>query len=398
MRASEIVRHLCRPVVACVDVRRLRVLLAIVDAVLASSRLSLTALGRALASDAAPKHRIKRVDRFLGNPHVWNERLLYYNALAGRLLGRSRRPVVLLDWTQLVGPYWALTAAIASVGRAVPIYNEVHPKARVSNREVQRAFLVTLSRILPVGSKPVIVADAGFKTPFFHIVREMEWDFVIRLRGRCSLKRAWPRVYLPFKRAFAMATTEARSLGDWIPYAGQHWWPYRIILGPKPSRSTRRRKVGYYQRRALEPWLLATTIQSELPKVIVDLYAKRMQIEETFRDTKNVRFGWSFDHSSSRSAERLELLLLVASLALAAALLAGAAAEERGLARRYQANTVRTQRVISLVRLGVYALLSATTELALRHVTTKRLLLAIYVQRPFQRALPFTRLRSGKWT
>jgi hypothetical protein len=350
-----------------------------------------------LASDAAPKHRIKRVDRFLGNSHVWNERLLYYNALAGRLLGRSRRPVVLLDWTQLVGPYWALTAAIASVGRAVPIYNEVHPKACVSNREVQRAFLAMLARILPPGSKPVIVADAGFKTPFFHIVREMEWDFVIRLRGRCSLKRDWPRVYLPFKRAFAMATTEARSLGDWIPYATQHWWPYRIILGPK-LRPSRHRKVDYYQRRALEPWLLATTIQSELPSVIVDLYAKRMQIEETFRDTKNVRFGWSLDHASSRSAERLELLLLVASLALAAALLAGAAVEERGLARRYQANTVRSQRVISLVRLGVYALSNATAELALRDVTTKRMLLVIYAQRPFQRTLPFTRLRGGKWT
>lgn len=395
MRASEIVRHLCRPVVACVDLRRVKVLLGIVDALLTCSRLSLTSLGRSLASDAAPKHRIKRVDRFLGNPHVWNERLHYYNALAGRLLGRSRRPVVLLDWTQLVGPYWALTAAIASVGRGVPIYNEVHPKARVGNREVQRAFLATLARILPPGSKPVIVADAGFKTPFFRIVDGMGWDFVIRLRGRCSLKRDRPRQFLPFKRAFAMASDEARSLGDWIPYAGQYWWPYRIILGPRPT-ARRRREPSYYQRRAIEPWLLATTIQSELPKVIVDLYAKRMQIEETFRDTKNVRFGWSFDHAGSKSAERLELLMLVAALALAAALLAGAAAEERGLARRYQANTVRSQRVISLVRLGAYALLSAD-DLALRHVITKRLLLAIYVQRPFQMALPFTRLRRGSW-
>ncbi len=398
MRASEIVRHLCRPVVACVDVRRLRVLLGIVDALLTSSRLSLTALGRALASDAAPKHRIKRVDRFLGNPHVWNERLHYYNALAGRLLGRARRPIVLLDWTQLVGPYWALTAAIASVGRGVPIYNEAHPKTRVGNREVQRAFLATLARILPPGSKPVIVADAGFKTPFFRIVDGMGWDFVIRLRGRCSLKRDRPRQFLPFKRAFAMASHEARSLGDWIPYAGQYWWPYRIILGARPSRSRRSRSPGYYQRRALEPWLLATTMRTELPRIVVEIYAKRMQIEETFRDTKNVRFGWSLDHASSRSAERLELLLLVAALALAAALLAGAAAEEQGLARRYQANTVRSKRVISLVRLGVYALLSAVDDLSLRDVITKRFLLAIYVQRPFQRALPFTRLRRGRWT
>jgi hypothetical protein len=36
-------------------------------------------------------------------------------------------------------------------------------------------------------------------------------------------------------------------------------------------------------------------------KQVIALYALRMQIEETFRDTKNIRFGWSFRHARCKS-------------------------------------------------------------------------------------------------
>lgn len=397
MRASTIVRHLCHAVVERVDVRRFAMVLALVDALLAGGRLSLTALGRALASGAAPKHRIKRVDRFLGSSRARNERLVYYAAVAQRLLGQSRRPVVLLDWTQVTGEFYALVAAIASQGRAVPIYSEVHPKKWLGNRAVQQRFMLTLAGLLPPKSRPVIVADAGFKTPFFRFVDEMGWDFVIRLRGNCQLKRESPRRHLHFKRAFAMAIDDPRSLGDWIPYAQGHYRPYRIIVGARAVRTRRRRNEPFYAKRALEPWLLATNIRSELPACIVALYATRMQIEETFRDAKNPRLGWALEQASSRSAERLEALLLIAALALVATVLAGAALEERGLARQHQANTVRSRRVLSLVRLGTYALQSNSIDLELRNVISKRFVLQVYVQRPFQKSLPFTRLRRGRW-
>jgi hypothetical protein len=304
---------------------------------------------------------------------------------------RSRGP------DHLRADIYALVAAIASQGRAVPIYSEVHPKKWLANRIVQQRFMLTLAALLPAKSRPVIVADAGFKTPFFRFVDEMGWDFVIRLRGNCSLKRQWPRRHLHFKRAFAMSIDEPRSLGEWIPYAQGHWWPYRIILGARPVKARRRRNEPPYARRALEPWLLATNIRSELPSCIVALYATRMQIEETFRDAKNPRLGWALEHANSRSAERLEALLLIATLALVATILAGAAVEERGLARQVQANTIRSRRVLSLVRLGVYALQSSSIDLDLRRVITKRLVLQVYVQRPFQKSLPFTRLRRGRW-
>jgi len=396
VRASQIVRHLCRQVIERVDLRRFIALIAMVDALLAGGRLSLTALGRSLAGSTAPKHRIKRVDRFLGSPRGREERLLYYAAVARRLLGQSRRPVVLLDWTQISGQHYALVAAIASQGRGVPIYSEVHDERLLSNPGVQERFLKTLGRLLPPDCRPVIVADAGFKTPFFLAVKGLGWDFVIRLRGNCSLKRFLPRVYLRFKRAFARAVDEPRSLGEWIPYATGNWTAFRIILGARSPRG-KQRHVRFYERRAVEPWLLATTLRSEVPSGIVAIYAMRMQIEETFRDAKNPRLGWALDHAGSRSPERLEALLLIAALALVATVLAGAALEELELARRYQANTVRSRRVLSLVRIGMYSLQSEALNIAVRYVVAKRIILENYVQRRAQVWLPFTRLRRGRW-
>ena len=397
MRAAAIVRHLCDQVIERVDFRRFTTLLAMVDALLVGGRLNLTALGRALASRVAPKHRIKRIDRFLGNAHARAERALYYAVVARRLLGQNRRPIILLDWTKVGKTHWALVAGVASGGRSVPIYSEVHDERHYGNRDVQHLFLVMLARLLPPNSKPMIVADAGFKTPFFRFVDEMGWDFVIRLRGDCRLKREFPQVHVRFKRAFAMAVDEPRSLGQWIPYAGAHSRPYRIILGARPVKQNRARNDDFYKRRALEPWLLATTLRSELPSCVVAIYAKRMQIEETFRDAKNARLGWALDHAGSRSADRLDALLLVATLALVATVLAGATADQLGLARLHQANTVRSRRVISLVRLGTYALQSNAIPIGVRRVVANRLLLENYVQRPIQQSLPFTRLRRGKW-
>ena len=76
-----------------------------------------------------------------------------------------------------------------------------------------------------------------------------------------------------------------------------------------------------------------------------------MQIEETFRDEKNHRFGWSLRHVRSQFERRLEVLLLLAALATLAVTLVGLGVERAGIHRRYQANTVR-HRVLSLFVLG----------------------------------------------
>ena len=58
---------------------------------------------------------------------------------------------------------------------------------------------------------------------------------------------------------------------------------------------------------------------------IVTLYAKRMQIEQSFRDLKSHRYGAAFEDTLTRDPRRLEMLLLIHMLATLAAWLEGLA-------------------------------------------------------------------------
>ncbi len=77
-----------------------------------------------------------------------------------------------------------------------------------------------------------------------------------------------------------------------------------------------------------------------------------MQIEESFRDIKNQRTGFSLSETRSHSVERLANLLLIGMLATFVVWLIGRLAEEKQLQYQYQANTVKKQRVLSLFYLG----------------------------------------------
>ena len=79
---------------------------------------------------------------------------------------------------------------------------------------------------------------------------------------------------------------------------------------------------------------------------------KRMQIEETFRDLKNDRWGFALVLARSRSRQRREILLLIAALATWALWLLGLAARARRWQRHFQANTERAREVLSVVFLG----------------------------------------------
>lgn len=70
-------------------------------------------------------------------------------------------------------------------------------------------------------------------------------------------------------------------------------------------------------RSAHEPWLLAASpaLDHLSTETIIKLYAQRMRIEQSFRDTKNLRWGQGLQITRSRSRERLQMLLPIAHLA-----------------------------------------------------------------------------------
>ena len=297
----------------------------------------------------------------MGNPRLHGELHLFFRALTQFLLRGDTEPLVLVDWTKVGRQHYALSASVPVDGRALPIYWEVYDLERLSNPTIQKDFLYMLNILLPAGCRPVIVTDAGFRGSWFQIVRKLGWDYVGRLGGWALIRRegdGWRR-----------GKTICREAGDHHADLGmclvtKAWRAERRVILAKrfqrnptrPKARLRRSDRGRGNKRAVqrakEPWLLVTSLQQGTAADIIRIYAKRMQIEENYRDAKNHRFGWSFRHARATTSFRYEVLLLIGSLGMVALMLIGQAAETTKRHLRYQANTIRKRRVLSLFFLG----------------------------------------------
>jgi hypothetical protein len=121
-----------------------------------------------------------------------------------------------------------------------------------------------------------------------------------------------------------------------------------------------------YRKLQRAPWLLATSLPHERgsERRIKQLYATRMQIQETFRDTKSHRFGFGLRYARSTSLGRIHvMLLLLVALATLVLWLVGSAARAHNLARQFQANTISHRAVLSTPFLGRQFLLRQSNEL-----------------------------------
>ena len=377
MHATQVFRNRLRAWCQGIHPWRLDAVMAMVDALLRGRVLTVTGLGRALGGPVAPKHQIKKADRLIGNPHLHSERGRFYQALMALTIGHLRRPVILVDWSDVREDraFQMLRAAVAVAGRALTLYEEVHPLARSANRRVQTRFLHTLQRLLPAHCRPIIVTDAGFKNPWFKAVRALGWDFVGRVGGHVMLRPAdaaadWIRV----ERVFETASRRARYYGAVELARANPLHCQAYTLKRRPAGRVKKTRFGTKSamkhslknaHRERTPWLLVTSLAggTAITKAVMRLYRSRMQIEEAFRDVKNHRYGFSFRDCLTHKRYRLENLLLIGALAALAAWLVGKVAEMKHLHRRYQANTVGRRRVLSTFYLGCEVIAAAGVKM-----------------------------------
>ncbi len=357
MRAMQIIQRQFESDLPGVHLARVRVVFAVAHTLLRTGRLSLTSLGRAIAERTAPKHGIKRVDRLLGNPKLHSERLTFYRAIARRVVTHSR-PVILVDWTAVTPDLWALVAAVSFEGRAVIVYAETHPIGRYLKPYVNAEFLRRLADVLPAGCVPIVVADAAFRSPFMKLVAALGWGCVVRVRSRANVRELHGRKWMRIPELFERARFVPTDLGPFeIGERGRHRCRlvsvrnrihhrrYRCRTRPHGVAAKRERESAH------EPWILATSLDASASQIVA-LYARRMQIEETFRDAKSTRFGLSLKHARTKSDSRADVLMLLASIAHLIAIVLGVLAEAAQLHLRFQANTVKNKRVLSFAMLG----------------------------------------------
>ena len=99
-------------------------------------------------------------------------------------------------------------------------------------------------------------------------------------------------------------------------------------------------------------WCLVSNLPDATAADLKRLYGKRFSIEETFRDIKDLRYGFGLSWTRIKTPERRDRLFLLAVLALALLTLLGQAGENLGMDRMLKANTVK-RRTLSLVRQGL---------------------------------------------
>ena len=345
MHALPILHRCLTPLLSHIHARRLGTLFEAVVSCVRAPALSLTAVGQRFSGPAALRNKIKRADRLLGNRHLQREAGTIYAALCRVLLARIADPVILVDWSDLKADQslHLLRAALPVGGRALTLYEEVHPQSKLNNQLTHIRFLRALSERLPLGTQPIIVADAGFKVPFYRAVERRGWRWVGRVRGRdfLRLKQHWVSCKALFRRATATPTLLGQ--GDWV--RSNPLQALLVLVKEQPRGRRRKTAAGkrarskrstQAARSAREPWLLVASPRLSMlsARQVVRLYRQRMQIEEAFRDLKNQHYGEGLERSRSRSAGRFTVLVLIAALAAFLLWLLGTAATHQGLDQR----------------------------------------------------------------
>ena len=342
---------------------RLGAILRVVSALLDGGSLALTHLGRHRPGQAFVKHHIKAVDRLLGNQHLHRERHGFYAAFARTVLSAVQNPLIVVDWAdcELDREMLILRAAVPAAGRAVTVYEEVHPLSRYNSPKTHRAFLNALHHIVPAHLTPVIVTDAGFRGPWFRQVEALGWHWIGRIRNTIKYFKPETGRWCYVHSLYPEATPKVRHIGQRV-LSKRHRYTCRLYLlrayqsrvGRHPGRKSYGTNDALYRKLHRAPWLLATSLPHtrNSAKAVVRAYQQRMQIEEAFRDLKNHRWGFGLRYARSRNTQRLEVLLLIALLATLLLWLHGLAAKAKQWTRHFQANTERKRTVLSIPFLG----------------------------------------------
>lgn len=354
MHTLKVLHNLLLQSAPSIHATRRKAFVSAVQALTHGAKATVTSLGRGLLGKTFDKHKIKKIDRLLSNDHLDRERVEVYAALASLLIKNIPEPIIAIDWSPLCSDqsWQLLRAAIPVGGRSLTLYEEVHPQTKLGNRKIQHRFLERLASILPDTCRPIIVADSGFRTPFYrYIENRLDWHWVGRIRGRDYL--CWestPDQWFSAKSIHAKATVKAKCLGEakWVRknplsaiivlvrHAGKQ---RKALTFDGKKRQSKQNKV--HIKRAKEPWLLVSSrsLQKRSPKLIVKIYRTRMQIEEGFRDSKAVHYGLGLSQNRRMNSRRRSILCLIAACATFVLWCVGIAGKSTALAKRVRVNS-----------------------------------------------------------
>lgn len=293
--------------------------------------------GLAVASGLDPRHATKQVDRLLSNEamDVWS----YFDPWVRYVVGLRFDLVVALDWTEFDADGQATVAVhlVNSHGRTTPLVWKTVEKKALKGRRASYEYevLARLREIVPAPRQVLVLADRGFADrKLFEFMREKGLDYIVRIRAETLVSGA---------------EGEQRRASEWVPANGRARKLERALV------TSDKYELGAFvavKARGMEAaWLLAVSDPTLSATRVVELYAKRFTIEETFRDIKDPRFGFGIEQTRLGEPARRDRLLLLAAMAMRLLTILGEAGERAGLDRMLKTNSTK-RRTLSLLRQG----------------------------------------------
>jgi len=286
----------------CLRLSQLKTLSELVGAGLRVQRVSLAAIGRKLLSRTSAKHRIKRTWRFCANPRVAISDAM--GGVMGKLLKRRKKPLLVsLDWTDIRG-FCTLMAAAVMKGRGVPLVWTSYPKWQLyrSQNNLEEGLLRLLRTMIPESVPVILLADRGFgRTELARLCQDqLHFHYIVRISPDVWVDgRSWRGKLLDLPVHKGMCRLMKNLAYRKSDPVRQH-----VVIRWKRGLPTDRD----------ECWFLMTDLDRP-PLSLSNLYAKRMTVEELFRDHKNKRNGFALRHTKITRADRLDRLLLILALA-----------------------------------------------------------------------------------
>ena len=261
------------------------------------------------------------------------------------VVGAHKALIVVLDWTDFDpdGHSTLCLQFVSSHGRSTPLRWKTVLTSSPGNQrnDHEDQVVADLRRRLPPDVRVTLRADRGFgDQQFYGFLSSLGVDYVIRFRAGIQIEDA---------------SGVARKASEWVPANGRATMMRDVAVTSDRTRIPA--AVLVKKKDMKQAWCLATS-RVDLPASgIVALYGKRFTIEESFRDTKDLRFGMGLSSTHIGRPDRRDRLLLISALAIMLLTLLGAAVEMSGIDKWMKVNTSR-KRQHSLLRQGTYYFLA----------------------------------------
>jgi hypothetical protein len=303
--------------------------------------LSKAALARCLPLGTGPKEREQRLYRFLENIRLTPEVLIpLHVALACGTKLRERLPMI-LDQTTIRG-IDTLLIGLVFEGRVLPIAFSCFMKKFIhkSQNILEHSLILAAMSCFPIEFRPLLILDRGYaRVALFIHLREEGIPFL------CRAKRS-VMVYL-------QGQTKGQTLGRFKIKRGQ-LLRYCVLYHCQKKEPLD--LIIYFGKGYQDPWyLLVPSGTSLTAEEIVELYAKRMSIEQGFRDWKTHLGVRGLLFYGDNPAPRLTRLLLAFSLSYLLCLALGSTEEAQPVRafveikrRNPRHGTTRTLSVLSI--------------------------------------------------